>query len=89
MEGDRQTLTQHKQNVAASSSSTSVTPTPKILFTPSVGQHWFTYKGKRIKLERHRDAASAASGSIRESITMTIFLADRQFASAYVGKGLL
>lgn len=58
---------------------------PQIMFSPSVGEHWFFYKGRLVILERNRKDDEAkgmgvASHSLRESFLVKVFTRNRAVA---------
>jgi chaperone BCS1 len=58
---------------------------PQIMFSPSIGEHWFFYKGRLVILERNRKDDEAkgmgvASHALRESFLIKVFTRNRTFA---------
>jgi chaperone BCS1 len=54
---------------------------PHIIFSPSVGEHWFFYKGRLVILERERKDGSEEGKmtmSIRETFVLKMFTRDRR-----------
>eukprot|EP01116_Phalansterium_solitarium_P011399 TRINITY_DN27061_c0_g1_i1.p1 TRINITY_DN27061_c0_g1~~TRINITY_DN27061_c0_g1_i1.p1 ORF type:complete len:435 (-),score=10.49 TRINITY_DN27061_c0_g1_i1:4-1308(-) len=63
---------------------------PRVMFTPSVGFHSFTYRGKYIWLWRDRDtnAADLTNRGFLETITISIFGRDRKVVQNLVNDAM-
>lgn len=60
---------------------------PQVIFSPSVGEHWFFYKGRLVILDRVRKDdeakganAGSASQALRESFVIKVFTRNRGIA---------
>ena len=57
---------------------------PQVMFSPSVGEHWFFYRGRLVILDRVRkdqeDSKGVTSQALRESFQIKIFTRNRAVA---------